>query len=246
MRKMNRKFVDFSIKPKNIFEAEKMIEKAAFLNYKYIGIVLNKEINKENFSKIREYSLKNGIDAFTKIEIEAYNKKEILNFLRKNRREFEIISIICKTKEAALLASRDGRVDTYIISLKNDLIIDKGVASISKNIIEIQAKEIINHGKDLFKIIKNLMKILEISKNYSIPLIFSSGAENIYEQRSPIILKSFLTSFEYSEEEALKCISDNPLNKLMENRLKLSNKIIISGVRIIKEKNKHQNHLKES
>jgi len=239
MRKMNRKFVDFSIKPKNILEAEKMIEKAAFLNYKYIGIVLNKEINKENFSKIKEFSLKNGIDSFTKVEIEAYNKREILNFLRKNRRKFEIISIICKTKEAALLASRDGRVDTYIISLKNDLVIDKGVASVSKNIIEIQAKEIINYKENLSKIIKNLMKILEISKSYNIPLIFSSGAENIYEQRSPIVLKSFLTSFEYPEEEALKCISDIPLNKLIENRLKLSNIIIMPGVKVVKNKKKN-------
>lgn len=230
---MSRKFVDFSIRPKNISEAKKMIERAISLNYKFVGIVLNKEINEENFLKIKEFSLKNKIDVFKKAEIEAHNKKEILNFLRKNRRKFEIISIICKTKEAMLLAARDGRVDTFILSLKDNLMIDKGIASISKNILEIQAKEIIISKKDLFRTTKNLMKMLEATKSYNIPLIFSSGAENIYEQRSAIVLKSFLNSFGYSEEEAIKCVSDIPLKKIMENRFKLSNKFVMPGVRIV-------------
>ncbi|MEM4636916.1 MAG: RNase P subunit p30 family protein, partial [Nitrososphaerota archaeon] len=151
-----------------------------------------------------------------------------LKELRKCRGSYEVVTVICRNLEVALVAVRDGRIDSIIIPPDKNYRIDKGVASTIKNAVEIPFKWILDE-KSRRMFLKTVSEIiLHLSRRTNI--IVSSSASKPMELRGPYEMSSLLQIYSIDKKTALDAVSEIPSKIIEENLIKLSPNYIARGV----------------
>ena len=85
----------------------------------------------------------------------------------------------------------------------------------------------------LIKRIGIIKKSLNIALKHDLPVVASSGAQDVYGMRDPIGLASLLSLLGVDDEPALDMVSRVPNGVIDENRAKLGPNFIEPGVWII-------------
>ncbi|MGP3668151.1 MAG: RNase P subunit p30 family protein [Candidatus Bathyarchaeota archaeon] len=217
-------------------DAEKILSFLSKLGYGAVGLVSDLNGRVEDWKKIGE-SL--GVDVVSRVNLQPSSNHELLNMLRKLRRRFEVIAVVCNSKHIARFAARDRRVDLLVFPTKNLNLFDDAEAKLASNsnaCLELNVKHITETPlKFLPKVLFEFKRIVKTAKKYRVPVVTCSGATCIYEVKAPKDLASIPYILGLSEREALQTVSLNPKTIVEKNRVKLSKNFVGVGVYLLEK-----------
>ncbi len=240
---MRRTFADLhlNLDPRNIERTEHIVGKAASLQYRLIGVPFSSQVEGIELVRVRTVCNKAGIDLASRIDLRPRTRGQLMNQLRKLRRKFEIVCVLCENKEVARQAAKDRRVDllNFPATDYTKRYFDRAEAELaSKSLasLEIDAKPILLlDGVARIRLLSSLRKEVSTAKDFNVPVVFSSDTSSELLLRKPMELAALTSLFGFDEVSGLNAVSANPLNIVRRNRAKLNAGFIAPGIRLIKE-----------
>jgi len=220
--------------------AKELIKRAAELGYNYIGLTIPMETERATINQLRRFSSSEGVDMVTRVDLTPKNSRELLEHLRRLRRRYEIIAVRCTGKAVARQAAKDRRVDILSFPSTNpkERFFDRAEAELASKAsaaLEIDLTQILlTRGARRIRLLSTLRTEASIAERLKVPIVLSSGATGIGQQRRPRDMASLSYLFDMKPETALKAISENPLDIIERNRRKLSPDYVAPGVYIIR------------
>ena len=110
---MKRTFADLHLRldSRDIAGAERVIGKAARLGYGLVGVSFLPETRETEVAKLREICREAGVSLVSRVDLRPRSRGQLTHLLRKLRRRFEVVCVLCDSKEVARQAAKDRRVD---------------------------------------------------------------------------------------------------------------------------------------
>ena len=240
---MSLEYSDLHLCPdeNNIKKAQDMILNASKLGYVKIAISYPENHSKDIIMKLNRVATKVGIDLASRLDLNPKTRRELMNGLRKNRRKFEIISVICQSKLIARKAATDRRVDLLNFSPTDPRkrFFDESEARLASSAVaayEIDIKPLLLAERiERMRLLSTLRKEVCIAHKFRVPIVISSGATNKYLMRNPRENIALTLLFDIKKEDSIKAISKNPATIIERNREKMKANFLAPGIRIIKE-----------
>ncbi len=239
---MKRIYADLHLCP-NLKDKERtaiMVRKAAALGYRLIAIPVPLSLTEEKVSWLRNLCEETGIEFASRIDLKPRTPRELIASLRRLRRRFEIIAVLCETKQVARQAAKDRRVDLLNFPAINfrGRFFDKAEAELASSglaAFEIDVKPlIVIEGAGRIRLMSSLRKEVAIAQKFRVPIIVSSGVSGELLMRKPRELAALASLFDLKETSAIEAVSKNPVTIVKRNRKKLSPNFVAPGIRIIR------------
>ncbi len=241
------KFVDLHLCAPwdNLEFAKRLLAKSAELGYSQIGAPFLPSAKDEAVSRLRRASDELGLDFVTRLDLAPRSPGELLAGLRRFRRSFEVVSVLCGSKAVARQAAKDRRVDLLCFPSFNPWkgFFDKAeaeLASASGAALEVDLARVLS-SLDVSSVVGFLSRLrreVATSKSFSVPVVFSSGASEPLLLRKPHDYAALALLFDVDGSRALKALSEIPAGIVERNRLKQSPDYVAPGVRLIRETGK--------
>ncbi|HEX7483432.1 MAG TPA: RNase P subunit p30 family protein [Candidatus Bathyarchaeia archaeon] len=240
---MTRTFTDLHIRinPKDTQTTQRLIGKAKQLGYHSISVPFTQGLQETEATTLKDTCTKTGLDFVLRADFRPRTQEDLMRFLRKFRRKFEVICIICDSKEVARQAAKDRRVDLINFpSLDyHKRFFDRAeaeLASCSLTGLEVDVKSLlVMEGPARVRLLSCLRREVAVALEFQVPVVVSSGVDVENLLRMPRDLASLAYLFGLDEEQALDGISTNPNEIVLRNREKLSSRFIAPGISVVKE-----------
>lgn len=240
---MIRTFADLHLRvnPKDQQTAQRLITKAARFGYKYVSVPFNSGPQQTEVDALKTICSNIGLDFVLRADFKPRSQEDLMRFLRKFRRQFEIICIACDSKEIARQAAKDRRVDLLSFpSLDyHKRFFDRAeaeLASCSLAALEVDVKSLlVMEGPARVRLLSSLRREVAVALEFHVPVVVSSGVSEESLLRMPRDFASLAYLFGLDEEQALDAVSTNPVEIVLRNREKLSSRFVAPGIRVIKE-----------
>ena len=240
---MTRIFADLHIRinPKDTQTTQRLIGKAKQLGYHFISVPFTQGLQETEAATLKDICTKTGLDFVLRADFRPRTQEDLMRFLRKFRRKFEVICIICDSKEVARQAAKDRRVDLINFpSLDyHKRFFDRAeaeLASCSLTGLEVDVKSLlVMEGPARVRLLSCLRREVAVALEFHVPVVVSSGVDVENLLRMPRDLASLAYLFGLDEEQALDAISTNPNEIVLRNREKLSSRFIAPGISVVKE-----------
>jgi ribonuclease P/MRP protein subunit RPP1 len=240
---MTRAFADLHLRinPKDQQTAKRLISKAAQLGYRYISIPFTNGVQEAELAKLKAVCAQADLDFVLRADFKPHTQEDLMRFLRKFRRQFEVLCIICDSKEVARQAAKDRRVDLLNFpSLDyHKRFFDRAeaeLASCSLAGLEVDIKPLlIMEGPARVRLLSSLRREVATALEFHVPVVISSGVSEENLIRMPRDLASIAFLFGLDETQALEATSTSPAGIVLRNREKLSSKFVAPGIRVVRE-----------
>ena len=240
---MKRTFADLHLRLdlRDVAGVERVVSKAAKLGYGLIGVPFSPEVRENEEMKLREICRNAGISFASRVDLRPRTRGQLMNQLRKLRRRFEIICVLCDNKEIARQAAKDRRVDLLNFPALDYArrFFDRAEAELASKsfaALEVDVKPLfVLEGAARVRLLSCLRREVSIAKEFHVPVVISSGVSSELLLRKPMELAAFAGLFGLDEVSGLNAVSANPLNIVERNREKLSEGFVAPGIRIVKE-----------
>jgi ribonuclease P/MRP protein subunit RPP1 len=240
---MKRSFVDLHLKisTKETSTLQNAIQRAAKFGYLYVAIPFSFEPTAEEIVNLKIACKNVGIEPVLRADLYPRNENDLMNSLRRLRRKFDIICVICDDKEISRQAAKDRRVDLLNFPSFDyrKRFFDRSEAELARSgvaSLEVDVKPLlVLEGPARIRFLSCLRREIAIAKTFGVPLIVSSGATDECFMRMPRDMASLAYLFGLEKVEALVAVSSNPLSIFLRNREKLDGSFIAPGIRIVKE-----------
>ena len=240
---MTRAFADFHLRvnPKDPRAAQQLITKAAKFGYHMISIPFTSGIRPDELATLKSMCTEVSIDFVSQADFHPRTENDLTHFLRKFRRQFEVICISCDDKDVARQAAKDRRVDLLnFFSLDyHKRFFDRAeaeLASSSLAALEVDVKPLlILEGPPRVRLLTSLRREVAIAREFKVPIIVSSGVGEERFMRSPRDMASLAYLLGLNEASALDAVSTNPAAIVTRNREKLGSRFVAPGITIVKE-----------
>ena len=242
---MTRSFADLHLRinPKDQQTAQRLIDKAARMGYRYISVPFTAGLQETEAAALKAMCAKAGLDFVLRADFKPRTQEDLMRFLRKFRRKFEVICIVCDSKEIARQAAKDRRVDLLNFpSLDyHKRFFDRAeaeLASCSLAALEVDVKSLlVLEGPPRVRLLSSLRREVAIALEFHVPVVVSSGVGEEPLMRMPRDLASLAYLFGLDEAQALDSVSANPSGIVLRNREKLSSRFVAPGISVVKEGN---------
>ena len=240
---MKRVFADLHLRlnVKDNAATLRMINKAATLGFGLIAVPFAPETRMDEITKLREACNEAEIDFASRIDLRPRTNKDLLHQLRRLRRKFEVVCVVCENKAVARQAAKDRRVDLLNFPLLGfrSRFFDRAEAELASNslaALEIDVKPLlVLEGPARIRLLSSLRREATIAKKFHVPIVVSSGVAEAKLLRRPQEMAALTFLFGLDEASALKAVSQEPVALVKRNREKLSSKFVAPGIRVIKE-----------
>ncbi len=240
---MTRTFADLHLRinPKDQQATKRLITKAAIFGYRYISIPFSFAPPQAEVDALKTMCANAGLDFVLRADFKPRSQEDLMRFLRKFRRQFEIICVACDSKEIARQAAKDRRVDLLSFpSLDyHKRFFDRAeaeLASCSLAALEVDIKPLlVMEGPARVRLLSCLRREVAVALEFHVPVIVSSGVGEESLLRMPRDLASLAYLFGLGEKQALDAVSVNPVGIVLRNREKLSSRFIAPGISVVKE-----------
>ncbi len=200
-------YAELCLRPKSIREAEAMADYAALMGIRYVGVEARER------SLLKPF-IDHGVEAFTRITIEASSAREAVEAVRKVRGLYDIVAVKPKGVEAARFAARDGRVDVVTLTPGMARYMDRSEARLIQlggGVIEIPLNQVLERGA---RGLRAAAIIARRASAYDTPFTISTCATSVYEMWHPRSLQGLLVSLGVPENHALLAVSGYPISVL--------------------------------
>ena len=240
---MKRNFGDLHVRLnlKGSANASRAINKVATLGYRLIAAPLPLETREDETAGMRSICSEAEVDFASRVDIKPKTQNDLIHQLRRLRRKFEIVCVICENKEVARQAAKDRRVDLLNFPSLDSRrrFFDRAEAELASNslaALEVDVKPLlVLQGPARARLLSNLRRETTIAKEFHVPIIVSSGSTSEILLRKPREQAALAGLFDLDEASALEAVSQNPMSIVKRNRQKLSSKFVAPGIRVIKE-----------
>lgn len=237
-----RRFADLHLCPtiENLDQARRVIGKSSELGYKLVSIPLPRFIKEDAIRQLQTICNDSGVDFAKRIDLTPKTSRGLLRDLRRFRRRFEVVSVICASKAVARQAAKDRRVDILSFSATNirTRFFDHAEAELASNAfscLEIDMTPfLILTGFQRVRLISCLRREVMIAKKSDVPVIISSGASEEHLLRGPRDYAALASLFDLDIAFSLRALSEYPFELVERNRGKLSPGYLAPGLRVVK------------
>src|SRR3990172_6918543 len=239
---MKRTFADLHLRLdlRDVAGAERVIRKASKLGYGLVWMPFLPEARENEEKKLHKICREAGTSFSARVDLRPRTRGQLMNQLRKLRRRFEIICVLCDNKEIARQAAKARRVD-----LLNFPAVDYTrrffdwaeveLASKCFAALELDVKPLfVLEGAARVRLLSCLRREVLIAKEFHVPVVISSGVSGELLLRKPMELAAFAGLFGLDEVSGLNAVSTNPLNIVERNCEKLSEGFVAPGIRVVK------------
>jgi len=220
----------------------KMVKKSFELGYQFVGIPLSPNVEPDEVERLRKICSEAGLDFVSRVDLAPKNTHELLASLRRLRRKFEVVAVLCTSKPIARQAAKDRRVDvlSFPVDKPRNRFFDRAeaeLASESLTSLEIDiAPLLLLEGFLRIRLISSLRREVAIAKSFHVPVVISSGATDDYLLRRPHDYSALATLFDMDSSLAFSAISKIPQGIVERNRLKLSPDFVAPGLRVVRRR----------
>jgi len=238
------KFVDLHLCApyRDVEKLRKMVTKSYEMGYRLVGISLPSNVELDEVEHLRKICSEAGLDFVSRVDLTPQNTHELLANVRRLRRKFEIVAVLCISKPIARQAAKDRRVDVLsfpVAKPRNRFfdIAEAELASESSSSLEIDMAPLLSlEGFLRIRLISSLRREVAIAKSFRVPVIISSGATSDYLLRKPHDYSALAMLFDMDSSSALKALSQVPQGIVKRNRLKLSPDFVAPGLRVVRRR----------
>ncbi len=239
---MKRTWSDLHFCPdiKNSTQTTRMIEKASVLGYRQIAIPFSERVSHQEINKARITCKDFGIDLATRVDLNARNPDDLLRQLRKFRREYELIGVLCFSKTVARQAAKDRRVDLLnfpgteyrnrFFDAAEAELASASIASFEIDLLPLLMLE----GSNRIRLLSRLRREVSIARGSHVPIVVSSGAHDETHLRAPMESASLTSLFDLEKETAVIAVSTSATTMVRRNREKLSSGFVAPGIRVVR------------
>jgi RNase P/RNase MRP subunit p30 len=236
-----KRFADLHLRvpPNDLSLTEKMVWKASELSYNLVAIPLSPHATREQVSQLRRICNDAKIDLATRVNLSPRTSNELLHNLRRFRRKFELVAVICSTKDVARQAAKDRRVDLLHFSVTNlrKRFFDEAEAELASQAfssLEIEMAPLLQlAGASRIRLFSRLRREVATAEKFRVPIMISSGATGEYLMRGPRDYAALTTLFDLPLSSALQALSENPYAMVERNRKKLSPDYVAPGIHVV-------------
>ena len=242
---MTRSFVDLHLRV-NLADqkaTQRLISRAANLGYKQISLASTSKLSGEEKAKLKAMCREANLDFVSRADFYPHSEVELTRFLRRFRREFEVICISCDNKEVARQAAKDRRVDLLNFSSLDyhKRFFDRAEAELASGCLaalEVDVKPLlVLEGPPRVRLLMSLRREVAVALEFHVPLVLSSGVGEERFMRSPRDMASLGYLIGLDEVSVLDAVSTNPATIVSRNREKLGSGFVAPGIKVIKEGN---------
>jgi len=240
-KKIRRVTVENPVDINHIFEEEgiKLLKELGW--YGSIVVQYSDNYSKEIFDKVKEYGEKIGLKIYTGVKIRCESPRELIKQVKRFRNRIDVILVEggnLKINRQALelhdvdilstpeLNRRDSGIDHVLAKL----------GSTYRVAIELNFKQLLIR-KNLYeraRLLWAFRRNMKLAKKFDTPVVLSSGAESIYDIKSPYDLRSFLNTLT-GDPLYSKTVMELPY-KIAEYRAYLRRENVVRyGVEVVEE-----------
>lgn len=239
---MSRAYADLHLRPDLGSDklVERMLRKASHIGYRLVAVPLPQNFPEEKIEQLKRICKENRIDFASRLDLNPKNTKELTKNLRKHRRRFEIVAVICKSKQIARQAAKDRRVDLLNFPSHDPRkrFFDKAEAELASNALtsmEIDVNLLLTlEGRARIRLLSSLRREVTIAEDFHIPIVISSGVSRELLMRGPRETAALASLFDLAKTYSTEAISKNPMAIVRRNREKLNPKFVAPGVKLIR------------
>jgi len=227
---------------RDVEKLRSMVTKSFELGYRSVGIPLPSNVELDEVERLRKVCSEAGLDFVSRVDLAPKNTRELLTSLRRLRRKFEVVSVLCTSKPVARQAAKDRRVDvlSFPVARPRDRFFDCAeaeLASESSSSLEIDMAPLLSlEGFLRIRLISSLRREVAIAKSFRVPIVISSGTTNDYLLRGPHDYSALAVLFDMESALALSALSEVPFHIVERNRLKLSPDFVAPGLRVVRRR----------
>jgi RNase P/RNase MRP subunit p30 len=239
---MKKTYSDLHLCPSlnSLEQASRLIEKASQLGYGAVAVPTpkNGDVQTQGLRRVcRDFE----VDFVSRVDLRPRSPDELLRDLRKCRRSFEIIGVLCDSKPVARQAAKDRRVDLlnfpqldyrrrFFDSAEAEL------ASQALACLEIDAARLLTlEGADRIRLLSSLRREVATATDFHVPVVVSSGVSDAALLRKPLETAAFSSLFGLTGKLAVDAVSVNPSALVTRNREKLSSRFVAPGIKLVRE-----------
>lgn len=240
---MRRAYADLHLcaNLRDVKQTSLLVGKAAELGYRLVGIPFPPNAGKEEIGQVRELCAEVSLDLVSRVDLRPRSANDLLRSLRMLRRRFEVIAVLCGSKNVARQAAKDRRVDLLSFTSLEwrgrffDLAEGK-LTSGALAALEVDVKPLLTlEGPMRTRLLSSLRRETRIAKHFHIPIVISSGVSDSLLLRKPMEMAALAGLFDLDGEAVLDGVSVNPSSIVKRNRAKLSERFVAPGIRVVRK-----------
>jgi RNase P/RNase MRP subunit p30 len=239
---MRRLYSDLHLRP-NLRDSEQtasMLRKATRLGYRLVAIALPPIRDEEQGRWLRETCSEAGLDFATRVDLRPNTPDDLVRDLRRLRRSFEIVCVLCQSKNVSRQAAKDRRVDLLnfpLVDFRGRFFdaAEAELASESLASLEVDMEPLITSDpRTRIRLLSSLRREASIAQDFNVPIIVSGGASSERFMRRPIEMATVASLFGLKKNVALDAVSKNAASIVSRNRQKLSSSFVAPGIRVLR------------
>jgi RNase P/RNase MRP subunit p30 len=217
----------------------RIVEKASQLGYGLLAAP-SRKLSEEQFRQIREACKNIRIDFASRVDLRPRTPNELIRDLRKLRRRFEVVAVMCESKSVARQAAKDRRVDLLNFPEPDFRrgFFDAAEAELASNCLaslEIDIRPLLmREGPLRIRLLSNLRREVAAATGAHVPIVVSSGVSDEMLMRRPREMAALTSLFDLSEPRSIEAVSSNPTDIVKRNREKLGPEFVAPGIRIVR------------
>jgi RNase P/RNase MRP subunit p30 len=236
------KFIDLHLcaPSDNLEQAKGLFSKSAELGYSQIGVPLMPNVRDETVDQLRQVSAEAGLDFVTRLDLAPRSSGDLLAGLRRFRRKFEVVSVLCNSKSVARQAAKDRRVDLLCFRSfdSSKRFFDRAeaeLASVSSAAFEIDLAWLLGslESRSGVGVFSRLRREVATAGSFGVPLVISSGTSDTLLLRKPRDYAALALLFGLDESQAKKALSISPGAIVERSRRKQSEDYVGPSVRLV-------------
>ncbi|MCW4006988.1 MAG: hypothetical protein NWF04_10440 [Candidatus Bathyarchaeota archaeon] len=240
---MKRNFTDLHLrlKTKTPSDAQAYAQKLAELGYKTVGVPLSPDARPEETAQFRAVFADAGLDFVSRVDLRPKNQPDLLSQLRRVRRKFEVVCVLCESKDVARQAAKDRRVDLLNFPLFDyrRRFFDRAeaeLADVGLATLEVDVKPLlVLEGPPRVRLLSCLRRELRVALGFHMSVVVSSGASELMLLRKPREVALIASLFGLDGQAALDSVSANPAAIVARNRQKLSQSFVAPGIQVVRQ-----------
>jgi len=199
----------------------------SIFGFSSIGVVFSNKYDASLFKKIEGAS---ALNVYSGVEITANQGGEVRKKVRNFRSQADLIFVKSDDNRAIRAAISMPDVDVISHAFVDQISArDAGANNVA---LEVNLSDLLNtYGMKRASLISKIKFNLTLARKYKVPLVFTTGASELYGMRTPRQLQAVAESIDFTAEEAKAALSTTPAAIVKKNQEKRSGKEIEEGVR---------------
>lgn len=218
----------------------RVIGKASRLGYGLVGVPFPTRCVDAQFERVQKVCEEAGVELASRVDLRPRTPEDLINGLRKFRRRFDVIAVLCESKSVARHAARDRRVDLLNfpqVDFRRRFFdrAEAELASSSLAAFEVDTKPLlVLEGAARIRLLSSLRREVTTAKEFHVPIVVSSGVSDEMLMRKPSELAALASLFDLDKISATEAVSKNPAAIVKRNREKLGSRFVAPGIRVVR------------